>query len=349
MQSKKLGFFNKLLFWGNSLVVFLLLISFVLPYLPPKSFPTLSLLSLAVSPLLLVNILFALYWLVRWKRLALLSILVLTIAYIHFNPFIEISSEGDASEYNHTLNILSYNVRLFNAYEKEPSKGVSETISKLLKENDPDIVCIQEYYRGSNFDFSAYPHQYVHFKDSNNKLGHAILSKYPIVSTGAFDFEDSNNNTIYADIVKGEDTLRIYNLHLQSLGILPNVEYLQEGSTDKLRKRMSRAFVKQESQMDAILAHKIKSPHPVIISGDFNNTPFSYVYRKMANKMHDAFTERGSGLGTTFKFDGYPMRIDYILTSESFDILSFETLNESFSDHYPIRAKVSWDPVSETK
>lgn len=345
MRSKKVGIFGKLIIVVNTVASFLLLISFVLPYLPPSNFPTLSILSLGVSPLLVLNIVLMVYWIFKFNRMALLSFTVLLIGFAIFDPIFEWSSESNAEEYSNSLSILSYNVHLFNAYEKEPSKGVSESIPKLLDRSKADIICVQEYYRESHFDFSAYPYQYIHFKDSNNKLGHAIFSKYPFANTGAFDFVDSNNNTLYADVVKGKDTIRIYNLHLQSMGIIPRVEYLQEENTDKLRKRMSRAFVMQEKQVEKILAHKTNSPYPVILSGDFNNTSFSYVYKELHRGMTDAFTERGLGIGTTYKFAWYPMRIDYILTSSDFKILSFDTFQESFSDHYPIQAKIGWTGV----
>jgi endonuclease/exonuclease/phosphatase family metal-dependent hydrolase len=237
--------------------------------------------------------------------------------------------------------------RLFNAYEADPSKGVSETISEILTNEPPDIICIQEYYRESTYDFSTYPYQYIYFEDSNNKLGHAIFSKYPFVNKGAFNFKDSYNNAIYADVLKGNDTVRIYNLHLQSLGIIPRMEFLQDGDKERLRKRMTRAFMMQQEQASIILEHKTAVTYPVILSGDFNNTPFSYVYRQLQDGMNDAFLERGSGMGTTFKFDGYPMRIDYIFTSETFDVLSFETVDQSFSDHYPVKAVIGWSPIEK--
>lgn len=274
-----------------------------------------------------------------------LSLSVLVFAYFYFNPFLEFSTQGDVSKYGKTLSVMSYNVRLFNAYEKNPSADISESLSDILKTGQADIVCIQEYYRESKFEFADYPYQFIHFKDSNNKLGHAIFSKFPFAHTGAFDFENSHNNTIYADVILGKDTLRVYNLHLQSLGILPSVEFIQEGNKDRLRKRMSRAFVMQETQMNYILAHKRTSPYPVIMSGDFNNTPFSYVYRKLQNDMVDAFVVRGANIGTTYEFDGYPMRIDYILASDIFDIISFETIKKSFSDHFPIRATLGYQLI----
>ncbi len=339
---KKLGFFGKLIFWCNSLVAFLLVVSFVLPYLKPSSFPTLSLLSLLVSPLILLNLLFALYWLIQFKRPFWLSFAVLVIASFQFSSFFEFSSEGDPSAYKNTLRIVSYNVRLFNAYEENNTDNVSEVIQKIIAEEQPDVFSIQEFYREPKANFDAFPYQYIHFKNKSAKLGHAVFSKFPIVHSGAFDFKDSYNNTLYVDIVKGTDTLRIYNLHLQSLGILPKVDYLQEGDKDRLRARIANAFSLQEKQAIEILEHRRQSPYPTIVAGDFNNTPFSYVYRTLNKDMQDAFLERGSGLGTTFNFDGYPMRIDYIFTSETLDVLNFETLENTFSDHYPVRATVGW-------
>ncbi|OAB81572.1 endonuclease [Cochleicola gelatinilyticus] len=342
-----MGFFGKLIFWLNSVAAFLLVLSFVLPYVPPKSYPNLSLLSLAVSPLLVINALFAVYWLVRMRRQMLLSILVLAIAYFHFNEFVQFSSEGDASEYEQSLKLLSYNVRLFNAYEKdgdnsEASNKVASTVASILKEEDPDVLCIQEYYRKETVDFSAYPYKYIHFKDDKTKLGHAIFSKYPMARQGAFNFDGTYNNALYVDIVKGADTIRIYNLHLQSLGIQPQVSYLQEGNKDRLRQRISYAFSKQQDQLSEILKHAKQSKYPVIFAGDFNNTPFSYNYKTIQETYSDAFLERGNGIGTTFLFDSYPMRIDFIFTDPDFNVIDFETIQNSFSDHYPISATVGW-------
>ncbi|MBV1923361.1 MAG: endonuclease/exonuclease/phosphatase family protein [Flavobacteriaceae bacterium] len=339
-----MGILKKILYGLNSLVAILLVISFILPYVPPQTSPTLSVLSLAVSPLILINILFFFYWTIRLKKKALLSGLILLIAYFHFNPFFEFSSEGDVSNYENNLTLLSYNVRLFNAYEKNPKeKNVPGIISEIIKEQQPDIISIQEYYREHEVDFSAYPYQYKYFKRKTTKLGHAIFSKYPLIEKGAFDFLESNNNGIYADVIVNSDTLRIYNLHLQSMSITPSVSSIQEENKDRLRKRIAGAFVKQQNQVVQVLAHKTTSKYPVLLSGDFNNTPFSYTYKELQNDMKDTFIERGNGIGTTYSFDSYPMRIDYIFTSKSFDVLKFNTVEKTFSDHYPIVTTVGWD------
>lgn len=340
----KLQFLGKLFYALNVLTALLLLISFVLPYLPPSKFPTLSILSLAVSPLILINLLFTVYWLIRFKKRFWFSLVVLVIAYFHFHAFFEISTEGNVDQYAKHLKILSFNVHLFNAYEKNPDeKVVATSFSELIASEKPDVVCIQEYYAKNKADFSEYPYQFIHFKDSTHKLGHAIFSKYPILHKGSFDFNGSYNNSLFADLLVDSDTLRVYNLHLQSLGILPTVDFLQERGTEQIKQRMSVTFVKQEAQVVEILKHKSLCKYPVIFSGDFNNTSFSYVYRELSRGMQDAYQKKGNGLGQTYFFNHYPIRIDFILASEEFSVINFDNIQKSFSDHYPIISTVGWD------
>lgn len=320
----------------------LLLLSLVLPYISPKNFPYISLLSLTVSPLILINGLFLLYWIIRLKRKFLLSAIVLLLAYFGFNTFYKFSSETESSQNSNSLSILSYNVRLFNLH-KNGENNSQEIITKLISDEQPDVICFQEYFRNRTVEIEGYPYKYIHFKNDKVYFGHAILSKYPLINVGAFDFPETLNNTLYVDVVKGSDTLRLYNVHLKSLHVLPTVDYLQHENKSKLFKRLGDGFQKQQEQAEEILAHKMTSPYPVVVAGDFNNTAFSYVYRKMNENMKDAYVSHGKGLGTTFKFDSYPMRIDYIFTSETVDVLDFKTLEETFSDHYPIKATISWD------
>ena len=342
-MSKKLGLLNRVIYWVNIISALLLFVSFILPYIPPKKFPNLSLLSLAVSPLIVINIFFVAYWLFKFKKFVLLSLTAIIIAYFHFGSFFKFSSTDNPTEITNILNILSFNVRLFNLYEtKDTQKNIPEIISSFIKKENPDVLCLQEYNKKNKIDFSEYPYRYIHFR-GKNILGHAIFSKYPLINTHSFDFEDSYNNTLSADLVKGPDTLRIYNFHLESLNIKPSVSYLQEVDNEMLRKKISTRFIKQQEQVETILEHKNNSRYPVIISGDFNNTPFSYVYHKVSESMNDAFVEAGNGIGATYLFEYYPMRIDYILASNELQILSFNTIKKTFSDHYPIIATIGWD------
>lgn len=348
---KKLGGFNKFIYFLNSLAAVLLLLSFILPYVSPKSFPTLSILSLTVFPLIIINLVFVVYWLFRLKKQFLLSGVMIVLSLLQFNSFYKFSADISETKTNNTLSVLSYNVHLFNAYS-----GGDHSESKLLFKNivatyNPDVICMQEYNDTHAPEMNDYPYVYEHFKmgalkDGTKKkkaLGHAIYSKYPLINKGAFDFKRTTNNTLYVDVVKEKDTVRLYNLHLKSIGIIPSIDAIQDGDKEKLKGRLTNAFIDQVGQVEAILNHKNNSTHPVVMAGDFNNTAFSYIYNELTEEMQDAYAERGAGLGTTFDFDGYPLRIDYILAPEDFEVLSFKTINETFSDHHPIFAELGWD------
>lgn len=333
---------NGLIYFLNWIVALLMVVSFSLPYLPPKKFPAVSVLSLGVPVVIVINLVFLFFWLIQLNRRLFLSLAVLVFSYFYFNVFYEFSSEGNPADYQNTLSIVSYNVRLFNAYERENHGDVPEMMKELLETEDPDVICIQEYYKPNKVDLTHYPHRFIHFKRKNTKLGHAIFSKYPLTNKKAFDFKNTGNNVIYADMVKGQDTIRIYNMHLQSMGIEAEIQYLQQEDTEELARKISHRFRLQEDQIQKVLSHKSKSKHPVVFCGDMNNTPFSYVYRKINAGMQDSFREKGSGLGTTFSFDGFPMRIDYIFASPEFDVISFKTFKETFSDHRAIRSVIGW-------
>jgi endonuclease/exonuclease/phosphatase family metal-dependent hydrolase len=324
----------------NWVFAILLALSLIVPYLPPSRFHNVSLVSLIVAPLMLVNLLFVLWWTFVRIRRVWLSLVVLLLALLQFGTLFAFGAEQPLADSRSELKLTSFNVRLFNAYEPKPDKQeVSRVMQKLLARG-PDLLCLQEYYR-EHVDLQSFPYRFEHFRGKNN-LGHAILSRYPIKATGAFDFKDTGNNVIYADIEVDGQYIRVYNLHLQSIGISANMDYLQQSDSQVLRHRLARAFVRQQEQLEEVLRHAGVSPYPVILAGDFNNTPFSYIYREAAGKYQDAFNQAGSGVGITFWFEFVPMRIDYIFSSTFFQVLEFNTLNDSFSDHLPIEARLGW-------
>ena len=79
----------------------------------------------------------------------------------------------------------------------------------------------------------------------------------------------------------------------------------------------------------------------MIVCGDFNNTAYSYVYRKVrGDKLNDAFQEAGKGFGRSFNFF-YPFRIDFILPDKSFRVRSFKTHYLPLSDHFALTTNLS--------
>jgi endonuclease/exonuclease/phosphatase family metal-dependent hydrolase len=318
----------------------MLLLSYLLPYVAPKSFSFLAVLSLAVPFLILSNLLFALYWLMNVKKQMLLSLFVLIVGFSYVGSLYKFSNSKDIEDENN-ISIMNYNVRLFNLYDWISEGNVQEEIIDFIKTESPDVISFQEYHPHENVDLSFYKYKYEELSGKRIKYGQAIFSKFPIINSGSIEFPDTANNAIYADIVKGSDTIRIYNVHLQSLRIDANKEAISQENSERLIKRASETFKMQQFQSELFLMHKKKSPYKMVICGDFNNTAYSYVYKEIKGDLVDAFYTAGNGFGRTFDFKYFPIRIDFILADKAFTINKFKTYNQKYSDHFPILTKVS--------
>ncbi len=336
MKGLKLG--SKFLFVINSLVAFSLLVSYILPYIPPKSFATLSVLSLSVPLLILLNIIFFIYWLLRVKKQLLLSLFVLLLGWSYISSMYKFSSSKNIED-SGDISVMSYNVRLFNVFSWLPNKTVKEEITAFINKEEPDVFCLQEYRTGSPIIIDGYYNFNGLPVDSSIKWGQAIFSKFPIVNSGSLEFPNTDNNGIFVDIVKQKDTIRIYTLHLQSSKISNDVQNLNKENSGHLFNQISSTFREQQSQVELFLAHKSQCNFKTIVTGDFNNTAYSYIYKEIkGDDLVDTFKEAGNGFGRTYDFKFFPLRIDFILSDEAFTVNGFKTYDIKLSDHYPIKA-----------
>ena len=347
---KNLSWFNKIMFLLNVVLTVSTFIAYALPFLAPNVFPILSVLTLFMPLFFILNGLFFIYWGIQFKKRMILSGLVLLMGITFINKFYKFS----AKEYPETENdftIMSYNVRLFNVFKWLDRDDVPANILAFINEKNPDILCIQEFSNSANIDLKVYRHRYIFMEGNKIKTGQAIFSKFPIIDQGNIVFPNSNNNVVFADIKKGKDIIRVYNMHLQSIKISPdvneineNIDAIDQGKSQKLFNRISKAFKKQQQQAEMIKEHKKNCSYPIIICGDLNNSAFSYVYRNIKGKLKDAFEEAGKGFGPTYKFRYYPARIDYVLADDKMTVKKFESFPEfENSDHYPIMAKLSME------
>ena len=251
---KKLHFFDKVVYIINVLVAIVLLLSYILPFVPPKTFPLLAVISLSVPILIIINVLFAIYWLIKFKRQVLLSIIVLVIGILYVRSLYKSSSANDITTSNE-ISVLSYNVRLFNLYEWIKDDDLKQKMKKLVKETNSDVLCFQEFYQDKTMQFPEYKYEYTYIKSKRSKTGLAIYSKYPILRKGSIQFPNTSNNAIYVDVLKANDTIRFYNIHLESLHINPDVSKLQEQDSEKLIERIGGTFKRQQEQVAILLDH----------------------------------------------------------------------------------------------
>jgi len=342
---KKMSIISKTMLFFNVIVAIITLMAYLLPFLAPKWFPFLSVLSLFLPFFLVVNLLFFMYWLIQFKKYIFVSGLVLLLGITFINKFYNLKpTELPKSE--NEFSIMSYNVRLFNKFNWYKKANIPTKIAELVSEKNPDILCIQEYSNLEKTKFSNYKYQHVFKEGKNIIVGNAIFSKFKIIDKGVINFPNSTNNVVYADVIKGNDTLRIYSMHLQSIKISTDIEEeeiqkMNESKTKYIFRKISDAFTKQEAQASLLKKHYGSCKYKKIICGDMNNSAFSFVYRTIKGTMQDAFESNGEGFGKTYNFKYYPARIDYIFLDKTIQIKSFETLNDFYnSDHFPLISRL---------
>ena len=209
-----------------------------------------------------------------------------------------------------------------------------------LQDENTDIICLQEYKK-NNLQLSSYNYSYEFLRGKNSNYGQAIFSKFPIINKGSIDLESNSNSAIFSDIIIRNDTIRIYNIHLQSFTFDKNIQLSDINSKNNIIVgSVSNTFIDQQNQVEILKKHIEKCPYKLILSGDFNNTAFSYTYNKLKDNLNDSFIKKGNGLGITYNYNFIPMRIDYILLSKDFRVNKFKTYKINLSDHEPIFSEI---------
>jgi endonuclease/exonuclease/phosphatase family metal-dependent hydrolase len=366
-KERKLSLLNKFVLWFNYFAVVALLISLVAKYFSPQLFWIIAFFGLAFPYLILLNTLFAIYWIIQFRRIALISICAILLSFFTLNKYVQFSLGNKTS--NKQIKVTSYNSMLFDLYNWSKNKKSRQHILSSLQETNPDILCLQEFYNSNSPDGlhnidtvinalnTKYSHvEYTSIAYGHNHFGIATFSKYPIINKGKIVFNTKSNNIcIYTDLLINSDTVRVYNMHLQSISFTKK-DYKFIGdvqdSTDaqdeyenskNILRRLKRAFVKRAYQAEQVAASVKTCQYNIILCGDFNDTPASFAYRKISEGLKDAFVEKGKGLGVTYAGKFPQFRIDYILHSKEFKCYDFERSEETYTDHYPITAYLNFE------
>ena len=350
----------------NLFLALLLLLSIFSVRINPSENWIFAFVGMAFPFLFVINLLLAISWLVFRKWFFIISFICVLAGWNHAGKYLQIRIKKPVAEVEEkSFKLLTYNVRLFTYYEWQADDGTREKIISFVLKEDPDILCFQEFITlpgtGSDLDdlkkkLVNLPYLHVFYTSvvpGRINFGMATFSKYPIIRKGEIDFEESLNGSIYTDIAYSGDTVRIFNCHLQSIkldndyrdvvdSLIFNYSDRQLDEIRDISLRMKDAFVHRANQVDDLEALAMTSPYPVIICGDFNDTPVSYTYKRLSEGMKDAFVESGSGFGTTYRGLFPYMRIDYVLYEDAFKLHGMRIDKVDWSDHYPVVAEFSF-------
>lgn len=261
------------------------------------------------------------------------------------------------------IRVLSWNINAFDfLYQTALGPATTEkraAMKRFMDSLKADIICFQDYsetplgYIPVNLsylkDSLAYPYHYLQLDAIN--YGTLILSRIPLINQGYVRYLGKvyPESLVYVDIFSGKDTLRVYNTHLRSMYLRPQTVTIDNiGNLGRVKE--DTAFLFHANRMERLQhfdrihadqAEMIKqvlsaTKHPYIFCADLNSVPSSYTYHHISEGLHDAFLEKGSGLGGTYYRFSPTLRIDVILTSPSIQTIQYYSPGLNLSDHYPI-------------
>ena len=353
--------FNKLVLVVNFIAVLALMLSYFSATAWIKTFFWLVYFGVAGTVFLLINVAFIAYWLLRRKVWFILSLLMLIFGY-NFNTTL-FQFTGKSIEHNPkklNLKVMTLNVALFSLKSGKLISYNKDNIMKLIQKEDPDIICMQEFQcsprgygdindriLGLGFKDGYFQRNIEHMYNLHS--GIAIFSKYPIVNKGFYEFSEtpSVNGCIFTDLkIDSLHTIRVFSTHFQSVRINPpDYKYLKDAQAPNTKKakgikeimgKIRRGITKRINQADLIEKVVVASPYPVVLCGDFNDPPTSYIYRKMTSVLKDTYVENGKGFGATYAGPLPFLRIDNILVSKDVAIYDYRIIIGEYSDHYPV-------------
>jgi endonuclease/exonuclease/phosphatase family metal-dependent hydrolase len=364
-QVKKKSWTNWLVLIANGIAILSLLLAYLACHVSPSTLGYVALFGLGYPFAMMANLCFVVYWFFKKRKFLWFSLITILLGFGHAVDFVQISSPDAPRKEEKTLQVMTWNVHLFNLYDKKNRYKKRDEMFDILLEQKADIYCFQEFYHTDRENYfttkdslikilptSFHHERYTHAIKGNEYFGVAIFSKYPIIKKGYVPFtSDVNNFCIYVDLKVKGDTIRIYNAHLQSIRFQPEDYALMDGNKKeeeiesggkRIAKRLMIAFDKREEQVERV-AESIKScPYPVVLCGDFNDPPVSYTYETFTDLLDDSFAGAGNGIGNTYIGVFPSFRIDYILHDRNMRATNYQTLSTRLTDHHPVLAQLAW-------
>lgn len=354
---------------GLSMVMLLL---YILPVTNQRLSWFINLVALMLPFLLVLQIGFFLFWLFAKRKLVWIPVITLLLCWnligslIGFHP----SAKKKVKEEN-DFRVATWNTHLFNFFENNGKLDAG--MMKEAKDFCADVFAVQEFVfsldssssitldkvkqrLGFKYVVAANDRAFgVHtnYKQRNERYHPfcvAIFSNHPILQWKKVQsLKEYNHTFLWADILVNNDTVRVFNIHLQSMhfgrneyAFIENIDQqdmdnVQKGSKNIIRKMRS-AYMLRASQALDVKAEIEQSPYPVIVCGDMNDVPNSFAYQTISKNLYDSYTEKGWGIGRTFQFLSPTLRIDYVLHSKQLELKQVQIIRPSPGDHNPVIA-----------
>jgi len=332
----------------------------------PGTYPYLPLFSITTPIAIVVNFIFLLLWLVSangWRTL--LPVISLALCYklicsvFAFNFF----ATNDFTPAPNHMKVMLWNVHGMGIYDKPHNNNAARIMNRIQQEA-PDVLCTTEFYVRYNDSMKPYSRKIMNdngFKYfnyiSDNTLGTEMLlgtsaySKYPLSNMHTY-LVGRSIYLLQVDVQLPGKMMRMFFMHLYSFRFndddrehlaevrsTKNVTEEDVARSKKIVRRFDLNYIERADEADNVAGIIAASPYPVLVCGDFNDLPSSYTYNTIRGKLHDAFIDKGIGVGRTYNQIFPTLRIDHIFFDvRALTIIGFKCPSVSVSDHNPVIA-----------
>lgn len=365
-------FTKQLIISGNLVVSCCMLLLYLLPSAHQTNFWFINLFALSLPFFILIQAGFLIFWLIVKPKLSIIPVvtfllcskLIISLVGFHF-------PEKDTSVNNSLLRVATWNSHLFNFFEykgtldeqmiqkaKDLHAGIFTTQEFVFSLDTASPITLERVKKKLGFKYVIAANDrafgvHTNIRTINEKYHPyclALFTNYPIIRWQKVQSQKDYNHTfLWADLLINGDTIRIFNIHLQSMHFAKNdyefidnineqdLDVVQRNSRNLIRK-MKVGYILRANQANDVKAEIEKSPYPVIVCGDMNDVPNSYAYQTISANLKDAHVEKGWAIGRTFRYLSPTLRIDYILHSKVLQLQQIHIDRTPLSDHSPVIA-----------
>lgn len=320
----------------------------------PVSFPKLSNIGLVFPGFIAINFLFLILWVIIKPRYVIIPLLGFIVCYGPVRRYMPLNLPKDPPK--GSIKVLSYNVWYYAGWEDQ-----GHAILDYIKLQNADIVCLQE--SAENEAGSAQVDSILgpvyQYKDTLMHSGDCLtlFSKYPILSRERIHYKSQGNiSAAFKLRVKGKDVI-VVNNHLETTSLtmeekdkfkaLVKGELKTDTATQTskwLISHLGEQTKKRAAEADAVARYiAYHRGTPMIVCGDFNDSPISYAHRTIGKGLIDCYVSNGNGPGVSYHKSGMYVRIDNIFCTDDFTPYACRVDNTiDKSDHYPIMCWLSF-------
>ena len=287
----------------------------------------------------------------RWLK-SLGPLVVLLLTWPSFSHVFSVGlSKPEVTVLDDSFEVTTFNVRRLDEFNWLDGDQTREDLATWLAEQSDGIWCFQEFPKRGKATLRSAGFSWLRPRRRlftwPREAGPALASSYPVKDWTTYMFDDEGagkGRVLQADVETPVGLVRVFNVHLQSLHF-DHADYdaVEEGPSREEGARLW-GLITDASKARALQAQELvrrmeESPYPVIVAGDFNDTPMSYAMHALrGSRAEDTFAAASWGPGGTHLGAIPGLRIDGILADTTLQCTSHKTHGVVLSDHRPVTA-----------